>query len=259
MHHVFRQIVVPASPSETWRALTDPARLTQWFATTDRLGPGQRTRFDFDDGDYFGGEVVDWQESAYLHLTWRFMDLGPRFQIRFYLSPLAEGSTEVTVHDHGSQSVEEVMSLRAGWEDFLTRLRQHLATGANVRYQWSESIGIGAILARDSPDGRWPAELDDRSFWEAAFPTAVVQTQREDDCLLLAFEEEGWRGTRTEARVETAAIVGGTYVGLVHAGWPLLPEGRQIPERRRYAGLWREALASLERRYAQGGRESEAA
>jgi uncharacterized protein YndB with AHSA1/START domain len=253
MHHVFRQTLVPAPPAAVWRDLTDPARVSRWFAAADRVALGQRFRFDFGDGDFFAGEVLEWDEPSYLHLAWRFMDLGPRFHIRFYLTPLPEG-TEVTVHDHGSQSVEEAQSLRAGWEDFLERLRQHAATGANVRYLWSETIGIGALLAGAGPR---PPELDDRAFWERAFPGAAVQAERRGESeLRLAFEEERWGGARTEALVETAPADGATYVGLVHRGWPLLPGDLAIPERRRYAGLWREALAGLERKYARAGAEA---
>jgi len=253
MYDVFRQTLVPASPSETWRALTDPARLTRWFATTDRFALGERFRLDFGDGDFFAGEVLEWREPLYLHLAWRFMDIGPRFHIRLYLTPLPEG-TEVTAHDHGSLSVEEVQSLRAGWEDFLERLSHHVATGRDVRYEWSETIGVGALLA-GAPG--WPAELDDRSFWEAAFPSAAVQAERQGPRKLrLTFEEEGWGGVRTEALVETSPAACGTYLGLVHGGWPLLPADRRLAERRRYAERWRQALEPLERKYARDSAEA---
>lgn len=254
MYHVFRQQLVAATPAETWRALTDPARISEWFATTDHFALGERFRFDFGDGDYFAGEVVEWEEPCYLHMTWRFMELGPLFHIRLYLTPLA-GETEVTVHDHGSLSLEEVESLRAGWTDFLARLHQHCATGGRARYLWSETIGIGALLA-GAPD-RWPPELDDPAFWKQAFPRAVVRAERRGEGeLLLGFAEEGWQGAQTEALLNAAAIPGGTYLGLVHRGWQLLPEGLRIVERRRYAGRWRAALAALERKYGQGDAEA---
>ncbi len=249
MYDVFRQRQVPVPREEVWRAITDPARLGQWFADVDRpLVPGESFRFSFGDGDFFAGTLIDAAVPRLLHLNWKFMDLGLLFEVRYILTPLDGDSTEVTVHDQGSLSVEEVMSLRQGWDDFLMRLDQYLRTGKNVRYTWSESIGIGALLRHTG--GALPAELDDPQWWRRHFPSAQVKVERPAERQLhLQFTEGDWEGGGTEALVETACVGGGTYLGLTHRGWPNLPALRQIVERRRYAGLWRGALKALEERY----------
>lgn len=72
---VEREIVVPAPPDEVWSALTDPARLEEWFANDVELDPveGGRGRFRWDDGDERHAVVIeavperrfvfDWDES----------------------------------------------------------------------------------------------------------------------------------------------------------------------------------------------------
>jgi uncharacterized protein YndB with AHSA1/START domain len=249
MYHVIRQRQVPVPREQVWSALCEPERLGQWFAETDRLEVGERFCFSFGDGDFFAGTLHEAVAPDHLFLSWKFMDIGPRFEVRYFLTPLADGGSEVTVHDHGSLSVEEVMSLRQGWDDFLMRLDQFVRTGRNVRYTWSESIGIGALLA-STPCGALPAELDDPAWWRRHFLSAQVVRERTGErSLLVRFTESDWDGAATEALVESAAVEGGTYLGLTHRGWPALPAMRQIVERRRYAGLWLGALKALEERY----------
>jgi uncharacterized protein YndB with AHSA1/START domain len=248
MYHVFRQTLVPGSLLETWKALTTPSKISMWFADNERMEPGERFEFRFGDGDYFAGTVIELAEPSYVHLQWRFMDLGPRFDIRYYLTPLAD-ATEVTVHDFGSLSVDEVMSLRQGWEDFLMRLAQFVETGERVRYLWSDSISIGAILRNAA--GGWPAEFDDPAWWHSHFPEAKIGAKQDgENRRILGFLENGWSDIRTEALLETGPHASGTYVSLVHRGWPQLPEARQVAERKRYADIWQGALAALEQRYA---------
>ena len=248
MYTVVRQRLIRASLSKTWACLSDPARLADWFADVDQFGPGQPFRFDFGDGDFFAGRVIDWQPPDYLVLRWKFMDIGPEFHITLHASPLLDGGTEMTVVDRGALSLAEVESLREGWQDFLGRLAQFAGTGTPARYSWSETIGVGALL-KQRYEGYPPRELGDPGWWQTVFPGAEVRRLvGEGGQLLLNFSENAWDGHRTEALIETMPLGSGTYLGVTHRGWAHLP-GNQLPERRRYAGYWRSALESLERRY----------
>lgn len=249
MYYVIRQRQVPVPREEVWCSLTEPARIAQWFADVDRFSPGEPFRFSFGDGDFFAGTLHQAAPPESLHLAWKFMGIGPEFEVRYFLTPLDGGGTEVTVQDYGALSLEEVMSLRQGWDDFLMRLDQFARTGRNVRYTWSESIGIGALLHCANPG--MPPELEDPLWWRRHFPSAHLARERPAECqMLLRFEESDWKGAATEALVEFATVGFDTYLGLTHRGWPDLPAMRQIVERRRYAGLWLGALKALEERYA---------
>jgi len=250
VYTVVRQTMAEGPPEEVWRHLTEPERLAQWFADCRApLGPGAEFVFSFGDGDAFTGRVTGWQPPSRLELEWKFLGLGPRFDIAFVLGPAANGRTEVSVIDRGALTREELDSLREGWEDFLERLARFSRTGQGCRYDWSAAIGLGALLGDVGEGG--PPELDDRAWWEAAFGGPRVElAERSNGRRTLRLSEPSWDGASTEAEVEIRRLPAGTYLGIVHSGWPSLPETSRLHERRRYAGLWRRALADLEDRYA---------
>ena len=232
----------------TWACLTCPEIMAHWMADTSRFEPGERFRLDFGDGDFFVGEVLDWQAPIELRLCWKFMGLGPRYDVTLMLSPVAGGCTEVTVLDHGSSTLEELAALREGWTDFLSRLVRYVCTGESTRYLWSEEIGLGAMLG--DLDQRRPVELGDKDWWKSSFPGVDVRpVEADEDSLVLRFRDAGWQGIETEAEVVAEPLPSGLYVGVTHSGWPHLPAERQVQERRRYAGLWLAALRGLEEQY----------
>jgi uncharacterized protein YndB with AHSA1/START domain len=243
LYTVVRQVEVAADREHTWDCLTRAQLVEQWFADTSMLEPAAPFRFSFGDGDFFTGRVLEWEAPSTLRLEWRFMGLGPRFEITFLLTPLDARTTEVTVVDRGALSLEELHSLREGWQDFLGRLARFAATGERARYRWSETIGVGALLE----GSRRPEEIDHPSWWRAVFPDAAVELQRlEGGEVLASFRDDRWEGRTTEALAAIAESPQGLYLGVTHRGWSALASEIQLDERRRYAGLWREALAGLE-------------
>jgi uncharacterized protein YndB with AHSA1/START domain len=67
-----REIVFPASPAEVWEALTDPARLEEWFATEVELDaqPGGEGIFRWGDGDERRAVVREAEPEERLVLDW---------------------------------------------------------------------------------------------------------------------------------------------------------------------------------------------
>lgn len=240
---VTRQL--PGPPSEAWKHLTQGSRLGLWFADSGDLGPGGPFRFDFGDGDFFAGRVTQWQPERSLGLEWKFMGVGPAFQIRFDLQPGGAG-TEVRVEDVGSRTQAEARSLHEGWTDFLQRLARYDETRANARYEWSPVIGTAAVVAAA------PAEvarrLGDPAWWRSAFGSDPEPALSSPGELQVAaeFREAAWAGAPTRAVVTVEAAPEGASAGVTHGGWTELPAALQVPERRRYAGLWAEALRRLE-------------
>lgn len=249
MYTVVRQTRVAATRARVFAHLSEPALLGRWLADCERFAAGEPFRLSFGDGDYFDGRVITLRADDEVRLTWRFMGIGPCFEITFHLTPLPDGATEVSVIDRGALSVEEAHSLREGWADFLARLARAVETGRTVRYRWSESFGAGIVL----DDGvSWPQELEQVEWWRRAFPAAEVSFERPAQGTLVAtFHDPAWAQERTQARVTAAPLGSGTYLSVVHGGFETLPETNQVAERRRYAEDWRDALGALERRHAR--------
>jgi uncharacterized protein YndB with AHSA1/START domain len=67
-----REIVFPASPAEVWEALTEPARLEEWFATEVELDarPGGEGVFRWGDGDERRAVVRELEPEERLVLDW---------------------------------------------------------------------------------------------------------------------------------------------------------------------------------------------
>jgi uncharacterized protein YndB with AHSA1/START domain len=242
---VTQQIVVPAPLEETWRNLAEPERVSRWFADATDWEPDGIFRLDFGDGDFFSGRVLDWEPPVFLRLEWKFMGVGPAFEIRVSLFPV-EGGTEVTVQDRGARTVEEAEGLREGWDDFLSRLDRLVREGGRTRYEWSQTIASTALVDDACPG--LLSVLREPGYWRESFPDEGVEVAPDGEAAVrLRFRHSGVSGARTEAwlRVDPAEG-GGRLVGVVHEGWPDLPEPMRIPERRRFAGLWARALYRIE-------------
>jgi uncharacterized protein YndB with AHSA1/START domain len=242
-YRVERQLVLSLPPLEVWQFLTRPELITDWFADCFHMEPGDPFIFDFGDGDFFAGDVVEWVAPEKLHLQWKFAGIGPRFDIVFTLQA-ANGATILTVTDTGSMSVEEAEGLTEGWADFLSRLESRVRTGEPARYRWSQTIGIAALLDEDVAEVR--ATVFDPAWLEASFGGSATVVSATDRELRLRFRGDSWRGSETAATVTLDRIEGKTYLGVVHTGWTELPEAQQIAERARFAMRWRDALGKLE-------------
>ncbi len=245
-HTASAAIGVAGAPSVVWQHLTDGALLSRWFADSGDLSPDGAFRFEFGDGDYFTGRVVGWDAPRELKLQWRFMGIGPQFDIALRLAPTATG-TEVAVTDHGSRTADDAAGLVEGWRDFLERLQRCVATGQPSRYEWSQTIGTAALSPLDSAAVR--SLLRDAGWWREHFPgvdaTIVLSGDRQ---LIVDFQTATWGKVRPRAVVTLEDDSGGTYIGVTHAGFADLPEASRVGERRRVAAMWGRALAGLEAR-----------
>jgi uncharacterized protein YndB with AHSA1/START domain len=228
---------------EVWRCLTQGHRLTRWFADSADLVQGRPFRFDFGDGDFFAGDVTEWDAPCRLGLQWRFMAIGPLFQILLELEPKSPGETMVRVTDRGSRTQADADSLTEGWVDFLSRLERHARKGEWARYDWSEDIGTTAVVSRS------PREVIDlvggEGWWQRNLAPPKCIDRRADGAAA-EFASESWAGNLTVATVRVKAEPGGSYVEVRHAGWGALPEGIRMSERRRFAELWAATLMKME-------------
>jgi uncharacterized protein YndB with AHSA1/START domain len=247
MYTASASVRVKRSLAQVWNCLTDGRRLTDWFAGSADLRPGTSFRFDFGDGDFFAGEVTRWEEPQRLGLRWRFMGVGPTFDIEIMLEEVA-GGTEVRVADRGSRTQADADVLRDGWVDFLARLARHAETGEPARYEWSEDINTTAVVAR--PRAELLELVRGESWWREAFPSPRLVPDGAD--ARAEFDDPRW-GAPTVATVKLVEAPDGTYLDVSHRGWGALPPEIRVAERRRFAELWAQALQRLESSYRARG------
>jgi uncharacterized protein YndB with AHSA1/START domain len=139
-----------ATVDAAWRALTEPARVGQWFGgLSGELVPGARVRLDFDDGDFFDLEVDEVARPA-LRWTWRFMGCGPRDTIEVSVEECDRGSIITVIDSEPSRSRDEALALGEGWRDFTTRLQRYLANGERARYDWRSEVDVWIELPVDA-------------------------------------------------------------------------------------------------------------
>lgn len=143
-----------------WLALRDPARLAQWFGALDQPWlPGRQSKIDFGDGDFFDVVTDKVSEHKLLAFTWRFLGVGRPAHIRWNTTVVPDGTlVEVEDSDPHRNAAQDEEQL-AGWTDFLTRLRDHLATGKPTRYQWRDDIDGSVDLPKTSFDPFAPDTL----------------------------------------------------------------------------------------------------
>jgi uncharacterized protein YndB with AHSA1/START domain len=242
IYTVVRQTMLSAAAEEAWRYLVDGALLTSWFADSDDLRPGGPFRFAFGDGDYFSGNVTEWDPPVSLGLEWRFLGVGPPFDIRFSLLPVGE-QTELTVQDRGAASAAEAAGLSEGWEDFLMRCEKFVRTGENSRYRWTELFG-GTAFVTDAP-AVW-SRLAEPAIWRGYFPGAETGVRKGAQAVEVSFRDPAWGDVCTQAELRVEARRGRCCLHLAHRGWGDLPFDSQVAERRRYAAGWAEFLRQIE-------------
>lgn len=242
IYTVVRQTMLAAGAEQAWRYLVDGTLLTKWFADAGDLRPDAPFRFAFGDGDFFSGLVTEWHPPVSLGLEWRFLDVGPSFNIRFSLLPVGE-QTELTVQDRGAATVEEAIGLRDGWEDFVMRCEKLVRTGENSRYRWTEVFG-GTAFAENVPGIL--SCLAQPGVWRHYFNDSQIAVETNHEGLTFRFQDPAWNGVPTQGELKMTTNRGHSCLHVVHRGWETLAPEIQVAERSRYAANWAALLKQVE-------------
>ena len=93
-----REIVLPSTREEVWKALTDPKRLADWFANEVDLDlrPGGSASFRWANGEERRATVTEVDPERRLAFAWGDEAPGERGEVEFTLDDATDG-TRLTV------------------------------------------------------------------------------------------------------------------------------------------------------------------
>ena len=244
MYTVVAQRQIPTPVEKVWDYLTKPELLAKWFADTEHFGPDAPVYMEVGDGDFFSGRVIEWDPGIILAVRWKFVGCGPEYEVRFSLLRRKQG-TELTVQDRGALSVEEAECLRVGWSEFLMRFEKSLLKDVNTRYSWRKAF-VFTIRVDETKQELLKAALNDPRWYQAALAGVRAQIHEPHGHEIAAtITHDAWGDVETHARVKLKNIRGVDYAYVAHEGWPELPAELAEAERRRFVGIWINALSEF--------------
>lgn len=245
MYTVVAQRQIPAPVEKVWDYLTKPELLAKWFADTSYIGPDAPVCLETGAGDFFAGRVVEWEPGIVLGLRWKFLGCGPEYEVRFSLLRRKQG-TELTVQDRGALTVEEAECLRVGWSEFLMRCEKALLKNVNARFNWRKTVNLTIRVAQAKQE-LLAAALNDPRWYQAALAgvRAQIHEPRGNE-IAATITNDVWGDVETHARVKLKNIRGVDYAYVAHEGWVELPSELALAERRRFVGIWINALSDFQ-------------
>ena len=139
-NQVERKILLPASPAEVWKALTDGDQVSEWFGAEVEVQAqrGGRVRCRFPDGRERGAVIETFEIESLLALRWLPFERDaagktrgrPSTNVRFSLKP-REGGTLLTVQESVPTLSGEPLALQVG--DYSHGGSRRSQLGARVR------------------------------------------------------------------------------------------------------------------------------
>lgn len=148
------EILLPATPEEVWKALTDPAELVNWFPLAAEVEPGEGGSIRYSWGPELSGlcRIEAWDPPRHLRTGWMVHPPGdaaaPQVAVDYRLE--ARGGTTVLrlVHSGfgtGPEWDKEYDGTWRGWKQELRSLRLYLKhhLGRKRRMIWARApIGM---------------------------------------------------------------------------------------------------------------------
>jgi len=247
MYTVTAQRQIPAPVETVWQYLTEPSKLARWFADVEHLAPQAPFQFNFGDGDFFAGSVVEWDSNIVLGMLWKFVGVGPEFHVRYSLLRRKLG-TELSIQDRGAITIEEAECLRVGWSEFLMRLEKAIVKDVETRFLWRKAINF-TIIVDPAQKARLMSDLKDAQWYENNLSRVQARTQSATENEIRALvTHENWGDAETLLKINLKNIRGIDYLLVAQEGWGGLPASIAESERRSFLPRWLHAVSQ----YAAG-------
>lgn len=198
-------IVIDAPPEAVFKAISDPAELTNWFPDAAILEPRVGGRFQFtfyknsdrpkkktDNNAYPEGRVLEFIPNRRLAYSWQHKNVPnfPETMVTWELEQIGKNKTRVTLTHSGFTGREEEKGIKEhneGWDHFVARLVEYC----------NEKTGKSESPASDE----CPSFTIEQSYYFKAPPKRVFQALIDPKILVKWF--------LSKARV--VAKEGGTY------------------------------------------------
>ncbi len=100
MHKIEQTYIIPASPDEVWRALTDPELIEEWSGADAEFEPEVGVTYSLWDGS-IGGEIIEVVPRKKLVQSWKPEDWTIEDSVvTFTLSPVSKGTRVDLLHEN---------------------------------------------------------------------------------------------------------------------------------------------------------------
>jgi len=131
----------PASPDQTWAALTDSERMGRWLGAevTIDARTGGAVLLRWGSGDEMHGVITACEAGRLLQYTWHEAALGVESVVRFELLP--ERSGTLLVLEHSRVPPDQAAGFGAGWHGHLDALAAELAGRAIDPHERFRELG----------------------------------------------------------------------------------------------------------------------
>ena len=127
------EIETPVAPDLAWRAVTDPAEVTEWFADVTPIdGIGSPYSIDFGDGSAVEGRIRALDPGRRVAYTWAWagQEGGPVTLVTWEVEPRTDGGSMVRLtHDGWSEAGADAETRDEHadyWEGYMEELRAML-------------------------------------------------------------------------------------------------------------------------------------
>jgi rhodanese-related sulfurtransferase/uncharacterized protein YndB with AHSA1/START domain len=247
---------VRASADEVWAALSEPARIRQWWGRLDpAFRAGKLSQLDLGDGDVYALEVLRLEPPHRLEFRRRLLGIDSTETIRWQITPTGGCLVAVTWSAPGADD-DARSAGREEWRSVTERLERFLAGDTLPPAPRDREFVLGTELPGSPESVR--THLED--FLAARFADGTILGDvrlrfTAAGQLTVELEHDDWAAP-TSARIVVLDRGQGTKLVVRHRGWAATAYdgGERGRQRARFADFWHQLLLRFTLAYARSWR-----
>ena len=124
------------------------------------------------------------------------------------------------------------------------RCEKAIIKNVNTRFNWRKEFML-TIRVGEGKLQALVAALNDPRWYQAALGVRAQIHQPSGNGITATITNDAWGDVETRARVKLKNIRGVDYAYVAHEGWSELPAKLAEDERRRFVGIWLNALSDF--------------